>query len=123
MHLCSQNMLVKLQLLLRDLQYRSVNLAQVAITHVKEALVKVGTFALQAAASSPIALVISAVILVLMVVSSLLPTFSLKTEDTTLTKLYKYCTELDAKFSEAPQLNRSGFDRIDFYQTVPRVMD
>lgn len=51
--------------------HRSVNLAQVAITHVKEALVKVGTFALQAAASSPIALVISAVILVLMVVSSL----------------------------------------------------
>ena len=98
--------------------HRSVNLAQVAITHVKEALVKVGTFALQAAASSPIALVISAVILVLMVVSSLLPTFSLKTEDTTLTKLYKYCTELDAKFSEAvsTQLNRSGFDRIDFYQ-------
>lgn len=98
--------------------HRSVHLAQVAITHVKEALVKVGTFALQAAASSPIALVISAVILVLMVVSSLLPTFSLKTEDTTLTKLYKYCTELDAKFSEAvsTQLNRSGFDRIDFYQ-------
>lgn len=98
--------------------HRSVNLAQVAITHVKEALVKVGTFAFKAAASSPIALVISAVILVLMVVSSLLPTFSLKTEDTTLSKLYKYCTQLDAKFSESVsnQLNRTGFDRIDFYQ-------
>ena len=97
---------------------RSVNLAQAAILHAKEALARVGTFAFKAAASSPVVLVVSAIILVLMVVSSLLPTFSLKTEDTTLTKLYKYCTELDAKFSEAvsTQLNRSGFDRIDFYQ-------
>ena len=92
--------------------------SQKVIAHVKDALSQVGGLASKAAAAAPIVLGAAAIFLILAVVSSIMPTFSLKTEDTTLSKLYKYCTNLDATFSESvsEQLNRSGFYRIDFYQ-------
>ena len=97
---------------------RVTSFSQKIIAHVKAALSQVSGLASKAAAGAPVILGAAAIFLILAVVSSLIPTFSLKTEDTTLTKLYKYCTNLDATFSEAvsKQLNRSGFYRIDFYQ-------
>lgn len=92
--------------------------SQKVIAHVKNALTHVGGLATKAAAVAPVILGAAAIFLILAVVASLIPTFSLKTEDTTLSKLYKYCTNLDATFSKSvsEQLNRSGFYRIDFYQ-------
>jgi len=88
------------------------------IGHVKDALTQVSGLASKAAAAAPLIFGAAAIFLILAVVASIMPTFSLKTEDTTLSKLYKYCTNLDATFSESvsEQLNRSGFYRIDFYQ-------
>lgn len=92
--------------------------SQKVIGHVKDALTQVSGLASKAAAAAPLIFGAAAIFLILAVVASIMPTFSLKTEDTTLSKLYKYCTNLDATFSESvsEQLNRSGFYRIDFYQ-------
>lgn len=92
--------------------------SQKVIGHVKDALTQVSGLASKAAAAAPLIFGAAAIFLILAVVASIMPTFSLKTEDTTLSKLYKYCTNLDGTFSESvsEQLNRSGFYRIDFYQ-------
>lgn len=92
------------------------------VRYLKEMFSSVAGISAKAAAFLPIIAIVIAILIVVSAISSIVPTISLKTDTTKLTELYAYCTELDAKFSEAvsEQLNRTGFDRIDFYENGAR---
>lgn len=76
------------------------------------------TAAMAAVSSAPAVIGVFAIAIIIIVIMSIIPTFTLKSTDTSLTKIYKYCTNLDATFSEkvTNELSKDGYYRIDFYQ-------
>lgn len=82
-----------------------------------KAIGNVTTAVTAATGAAPIILAASTMLIVVMFIVAIVPTWALKSEEQTLSKLYVYCTDLDARFSESvnKQLRKSGYDRTDFY--------
>jgi len=97
---------------------RAVSRVGEGIKRVSVAVVK-GTGRMMAAVvtGAPAILGIVAVLAVVILISSIVPTFTLKTEQEKLSELWVYCTDLDATFSKGVNnlLRSDGYDRIDFY--------
>ncbi len=63
----------------------------------------------------PVIAVLLIVIVCIAVIASVIPQFSLKSDDVELTKVYKYITKLDAEFTEAVRLENTGAEIYHYY--------